>query len=106
MQPFSYRGPRLRIALPAEFHVGDVQMTGYTRDLSASGVLVRFSEPLLTDGPGKLRLTVETCVMEFEARVAHREFLDTGLSFCFGSDAQRQLIETLVKLLSKRYTPL
>ncbi len=96
---------RLAIALPVEFVVEGASFAGYTRDLSASGVLVRFSQPVLTDVAGKVRLRLDTCVMEFDAKVAHREFLDTGLIFRFGSEAERQFIETVVKLLSKRYLP-
>lgn len=102
VQAYAYRVPRLPFELPVEYFAGGKWISGHTRDVSDTGVLVRLAEPVFSHTNGKVRLRFGTCTVEIEVRVAYTEFLEAGLSFCFGSEAERQFVQTLVRVLAKR----
>ncbi len=98
---FTYRMPRLSLDHAIEFCVAGVPVMGRTRDVSDSGLLVRLSEPVLPGTAGRVRWRFGSCTIELEASVAYSDFLDAGLAFHFASEAERQFIQTMVKVLSK-----
>ncbi len=98
---FAYRVPRFAATLPIEFVVEDVTVAGVTQNLSENGLLVRFASPVLRNTVGKLRLMVDTCVIEVEAEVTYAELFEAGLRFRFATPAEEQFIEMLVKVVSR-----
>lgn len=102
---FAYRAPRFALTLPVEFCVGAFPIPGHTRDLSEKGLLVRLSEPVVTGTVGRVRLRIDSCVIELAAEVAYAEFHEAGLRFQFASKAEQHFVETLVRIVSKNKTP-
>ena len=99
---FAYRVPRFAATLPVEFLVGGCPVAGVTENISEQGLLVRFASPVLPETVGKLRLLVETCVIEVEAEVTYAELFEAGLRFRFASQAERTFVEMLVEILSRK----
>lgn len=98
---FAYRTPRLSLEHSIEFCVAGTPIPGWTRDVSETGLLVRFPEPVLPGTKGSVRWRFGGCTVEIEASVVHSEFIEAGLEFSFASEAERQFVHTLVKLLIK-----
>ena len=44
---------------------------------------------------------IETCVIELEAEVTYAELFEAGLRFRFASRAEKNFVETLVKVMSR-----
>ena len=102
VETYAYRLPRFEVALPIQFQTDTATIEGHTRNLSDTGLLASFVQPLLNGSAGVIRLRFGSSSFEMEAHVTHAEFLDAGLNFLFASDQERQLVRTLVRVLSKR----
>ncbi len=98
---FNYRLPRVAVELPIEFCAGDSTISGRTKNISDTGVLVSFNEPVFTGKTGFVRFRIGSCAFEMQAVVTHIELFEAGLNFTFSSEQERVFMRTLVRFVSK-----
>lgn len=103
---FAYRLPRIEIELPVEFTFGTESLTGHTRNISDTGLLVHFARPLAPETAGTFRLRLGSCFFELQGRITHTECFDAGVRFEFSSDQERVFMRTMIKVLSKLPQPM
>ena len=101
LHEYAYRVPRFALQIPVAFCIGEVRISGFSKDLSNEGLQVRLSGPVILGTCGRVRLHLDSCLIEIWAEVVHSDLLDVGLRFRFSSRAEEDFIRTLVKLISK-----
>ena len=98
---FNYRLPRVAVELPIEFCAGASAILGRTKNISDTGVLVSFNEPVFPGTAGFVRFRVGSCAFEMQAVVTHMELFEAGLNFAFSSEHERVFMRTLVRFVSR-----
>lgn len=101
IQAFTYRVPRFTLRLPVSFCSAGAEIRGVSENLSETGLLVTFTEPLLPGSTGRMRLYVEQCWIEMQAEVAYAELFQAGLAFQFATETERRFLQALVKVVSR-----
>ena len=101
IHPFLYRLPRVATVVPVDLDRDGLMLAGFTRNISDTGLLACFEEPLAPGTRGTVRLRFGRCMVHIEATVTHTEAFDAGLRFEFTSDHERAFLRSLVKALSK-----
>ena len=97
MPTFQDRAPRLNLSFPLQFRMGGSVISGHCLNLSESGLLGLFSEPLDLWTDGEVLLTYGGSTCQVRARVARSLESEAGLSFSFRTDAEREAVRAILK---------
>ena len=97
VQNFFYRGPRLAVQLPVSLKTENFTFSGYTKNMSEHGVLVRLNGFVPPQTTGQLVLDIGAASFSLDVVALYTEVLDVGLSIRFTSDAERAFFEKFVK---------
>ena len=79
VQKFFYRGPRLSVRLPVSLRTEEFRFSGYTKDLSEHGLLVRLDGLVPARTSGRLLIEIGSANLELDVVVAYNEILDVWL---------------------------
>lgn len=102
VQNFFYRGPRLAVELPVSLRTATDTFSGYTRNLSEHGVLVRLDGLVPPQTTGQLTLNAGAASFALDVVASYNELLDVGLEVRFSSDAERAFFAKFVKSLFRK----
>jgi hypothetical protein len=90
------RPARTSLAVSVLFTADGVQVEGQSVNVSESGLLVNFTQPLDVWTSGELSLVVGEYVLSIHARVARVHDRSAGLSFLVDTDNDRLTIRIMV----------
>lgn len=96
MAEFCERASRIQASFPITFISDGVETTGICLDISKSGLLGAFSQPLDLWIEGELSLDFGQGCIGIRVRVARVMDREAGLTFLFRNDADRYVIDTVV----------
>lgn len=102
MAPFQQRAPRLNLSFPVTFHTGGSALRGHCLNLSESGLLAVFAEPLELWTTGELELVFEEQRALQPARVARTQDRESGMAFVFSGEAQRAFVRAMLQFAAER----
>lgn len=92
------RAPRIDVRFPIAFVTEGSEFTGTCLNISKSGLLGKFGNPLDLWTEGELALDFAEGFMGIKARVARAIDFEAALVFLFKNDADREFIEAAVEL--------
>ena len=90
------RPTRFDLRSPISFIVGDLELTGHCVNVSETGLLVTFDQPIELWISGEILLVAGDYYLNIKARVARTQGLDSGMSFLIETDNDRLTIQILV----------
>ncbi len=90
------RAHRIEASFPVEFCVGGEVVQGSCINISASGLLALFDEPLDLWTVGELTLQFAGGLLGIKARVARVAGREAGFSFSLGKGDDRAAIDTAI----------
>lgn len=100
MQKFDYRYPRFAVDFPVRYRAENGTQSGRCTEISEEGMKLELPEPLVSDTAGRVSLTFQDRVLEFNVRVAHGGGQHGGLEFIYESRHERAVVTQLVASLT------
>jgi hypothetical protein len=97
------RAPRLSLSVPVVLQSSEGRVKGHSIDVSESGILVRFEQPVDYWMEGRLMAMFGESYVIINVRAMRIEGRQTGLAFLIANDDDRA---SVTKLLEHAQTPL
>ncbi len=104
MRSFLYRLPRFKTEVPMDLILGDAIVLGLCLNISESGLLGTFSNPVAIHSEGLLTLYYDERSFQVHAKIDGFEGDEARVEFRFASDKERADIRSLLKLLAPNAT--
>ncbi len=100
--PAPRRATRFRLDLPIAFLADDRRHEGHSINVSASGLLAKFTEVPDLWISGKLELEAGEHYLSIHARVARLQDTEAGFAFLFDTEHDRAAVAILLQSVSDR----
>ncbi len=100
MLTYPDRAPRLDLSFPLVFTAADGEVAGHCLNLSESGLLGIFDQPLELWTEGSLLLHFGDDQLVIGARIARMDGNEAGLSFQFRHPGEREAVHAAVAFAS------
>ena len=100
MRSFLYRLPRFKTEVPMDLILGEAVVLGLCLNISESGLLGTFSNPVPVHSEGLLTLYYHQRSYQAHAQIEGFQGDEARLEFRFASDKERADIHDLLKLLA------
>ena len=102
MESYTTRASRIDLSFPVIFVSEEKLVAGHCLNLSESGLLANFDQPLELWSMGELLIHGSEAKFRVPVRVARANEYNAGLAFRFTSDEQRASIQALVAYAATR----
>ncbi len=102
MVTYQHRAARLNLSFPLQFRSEDGAVPGHCLNLSESGLLGVFENPLDLWSRGEILLQFGNTAGWLLAKVARVADNEAGLAFAFRGEAERDLVRLLLLEAGKR----
>jgi hypothetical protein len=99
MRSFLYRLPRYKTEIPMDLILGNAVILGLCLNLSESGLLGTFSNPVAVNSEGLLTLYYNQRSYQVHGQIEGYQGDQTRVGFHYASDAEQESIRSLLKLL-------
>ncbi len=100
MRSFLYRLPRFKTEVPMDLILGDAVILGLCLNISESGLLGTFSNPVAVHSEGLLTLYYNQRSYQVHAQIDGFQGDEARVEFRFASDKERADIRDLLKLFT------
>lgn len=97
MQRFEFRDPRFSCDLPVQLNFNDSMLTVRCTEISNKGMKVEIEDPQPVNSFGKVSVSRDGRIFEFQARFAYVQETEAGLDLIYTSDTERKTMVDLVE---------
>ena len=105
MQRFEFRDPRFSCDLPVQLNFNDSTLTARCTEISNKGMKVEIEHPQRVNSLGKVYVSREGHIIEFQARFAYVQETNAGLDLIYTSEIeQKTMVDFVESVVSVRGT--